>query len=783
MAADKLRIDIDINSSEAIKELLHVQQWVKQADESAKAMNRTLGEVNASMRSLGAELTKVSAETHKLREANNAAAEKLEDLRSKTGLLTGDIGTLGERIRTISPRWGTMATTAVGAFARISAGVVGATSALAAGAMQLGRMAAEHDRTERAARLLGSAFEQVREATADTVTAQQALALQQGLVQSGLEVTGAQLAQMSQRAREFAQATGGDTEEALGQMLDAMRGLESEGLRRFGVTLNSTGDRQRDFNAAVEQAATAQQRATAEAQKWGTALTGVAAAQQQIGQSLTNQRTMAEDVERTSRAFSQMTTSIGAAIARALDLQNVFTFMATDVIPTLFDRAGSDARNQRAIDASIAARRRAERAQERGTARESLRALQTSGRITAEQFEQYSSALNAGGSREEYIRVEEFARRAGRESAPVAQAMLRDVMDPFVTAANAAREQSDRADQLRRASEEMTRQGERKARKPRGSGDADAAAARTARDAFAAAVAEAMERNSVLVTTDDVPRRPRETVAAYFNRLAELQREFNTMGAVNDLAPTNEAELQTEREKGEAAFAEERAGTDRDRARAQRIAARDRETRRRARTESFGGRVAAGLGFGTDDEGRIAPFNAMTEGATMLTSVVGTLTNGLTSLFDTLVTGSADAGTAFQAFASGLLTELGKMAVQKGLFYTFEGIAALFSAPPAAPLYFAAGAGLLALGAGLGLAGSAIKPQVPAPGAGSDLGAARGLAPRSASLTESSGLGGVTVVMSSLVPAGPADAQRVRDGQRHASRMGFGDRVPRRVEF
>ena len=58
-----------------------------------------------------------------------------------------------------------------------------------------------------------------------------------------------------------------------------------------------------------------------------------------------------------------------------------------------------------------------------------------------------------------------------------------------------------------------------------------------------------------------------------------------------------------------------------------------------------------------------------------------------------------------------------------------------------------------------------------------------GLAPRRASLTESSGLGGVTVVMSSLVPAGPADAQRVRDGQRHASRMGFGDRVPRRVEF
>lgn len=201
-----------------------------------------------------------------------------------------------------------------------------------------------------------------------------------------------------------------------------------------------------------------------------------------------------------------------------------------------------------------------------------------------------------------------------------------------------------------------------------------------------------------------------------------------------------------------------------------------------AREGSLGGRVASSLGFATDDEGRIAQFDGIRAGAELLTGTVNTLTNGLTSLFDTLVSGSADAGTAFQAFASGLLTELGKMAMNKGLFYTFEGIAALFTAPPAAPLYFAAGAGLLALGAGLGIAGAATKPQVPSTAA--DTSTARSLAPRSNnSGTSSRDLAPVTVVMSSLVPAGPGDAQRLRNGLRDARRRGFGgDFAPRRVE-
>ena len=100
-------------------------------------------------------------------------------------------------------------------------------------------------------------------------------------------------------------------------------------------------------------------------------------------------------------------------------------------------------------------------------------------------------------------------------------------------------------------------------------------------------------------------------------------------------------------------------------------------------------------------------------------------------------------------------------------------------------MYFAAGAGLLALGAGLGAAGAAIKPQVPGPTAGAGgTGTARGLAPRSSGSSDRSALGGVTVYLGSLVPAGARDAQQTRDGLRLIQRRGFDDAtgVRRRVE-
>jgi hypothetical protein len=139
------------------------------------------------------------------------------------------------------------------------------------------------------------------------------------------------------------------------------------------------------------------------------------------------------------------------------------------------------------------------------------------------------------------------------------------------------------------------------------------------------------------------------------------------------------------------------------------------------------------------------------------------------------------AGEAFQQFAAKTLSSLGEMAVNKGVFYTFEGIASLFTNPVAAPGYFVAGAGLIALGAGLGAAGAAVAPTAPA-GVSSAPAAARsasGASPRS----DGGGAGNVTIVLSSLVPPGPRELQGLVNAQRQAGRYGIDrDRmVPRQV--
>lgn len=752
---------------------------VREASAETKRLASESAALARQSETLASAIESTRKETEGLRKANDANAESLLESRSKLSLLTTAIDQLGDKIKTVSPYWGTMATTAVGSMARITAGVGLAVVGIAGLTMAVGRAAAESERNERAQRLLGGAYEQVRAATADTVTAQQALTLQQGLLQSGLQVTGEQLAGMTRRAREFALATGVETEQALGEMLDAMRGLESEGLRKFGVTLQATGDRQRDFNSVVQRLSSSQTEAEQSARKWGTALSQVDANARTLRETLgSSQRTMGEEVERTSRSFTTLTNNIAAALARALSLDEVFQFWSG-----MFD---GGAQNQQIINRNRQRMRAEDAATQRNNTRGALGRLREAG-YNVSTLDQY--AQSEGADLTELARISGAARVAaqlvdeGASGQQVAAAMRGLGSMPGVQAMLRGQNTAD-------TRAEMDRAGEMK-NKPRDSSAASAAqqAAQALREAvqeYQRAVADGMGAEAVLVMPEDMPRNPGETALAYYQRLTEMQREFNSAGRVNDLdviGPLADDEDNRRGAEQKASLAQQYQDETAAQARRSRITQRDRETRRMARTESLGGRVAGSLGFGTDAEGRISPFDGMQAGAELLTGTVNSLTSGLTSLFDTLVSGSADAGTAFQAFASGLLTELGKMAVNKGLFYTFEGIAALFSAPPAAPAYFAAGAGLLALGAGLGIAGAATRPQAPSPGA--DVSTARGLAPRSnnsgASMRD---LAPVTVVMSSLVPAGPNDARRVRSGLDDARRRGFGgNNAPRRVEY
>ena len=714
-------------------------------------------------------------ETEKLKSSNDKNAHSLLESRSKLGLLTTAVDQLGDKIKQVSPFWGTMATTAVGSFARISAGVGLAVAALGGATMAIGRAAGEAERQERAVRLLGGAFDAVRDATNDTITAQQALTLQQGLLQSGLTVSGDQLAALTRRAREFALATGTDTEQALGQMLDAMRGLESEGLRRFGVTLHTTGDRQRDFNGVVRQFASRSSEAEVQARKWGTALSQVDQNARTLRETLgPSQRTMSEEVERTSRSFTNMTNNIAGALARALDLNEVFQFWSD-----LFDSS----QNQRAIDRQRQQMRAEDASTQRSNTRGALGRLRAAG-YNVSTLDRYAQSEDAdltelariGGA----ARVAAQLAESGASGEQVAAAMrgLRSMtgVQAMLRRQNAEdnRREMDRASDLKR--------------KPRETSGADSSV-RQARAEYNRALAAAIVVGAPIVA---ISRTEGQTLEEYWQARARAQEQANRMQEAARAEQRQAAEQIAQQEEAD----EARRGLDQKnslarqyqdeinaQARRQRRDRRDQGTRRMAREQSLGGRVSSALGFATNDEGRIADFNGMQAGAELLTGTVNSLTNGLTNLFDTLVSGSADAGTAFQAFASGLLTELGKMAVNKGLFYTFEGIAALFSAPPAAPLYFAAGAGLLALGAGLGIAGAATRPQTPS--AAADTSTARNLAPRSNNSGSSMrDLAPVTVVMSSLVPAGPSDAQRARNGLRDARRRGFadGNYAPRRIE-
>ena len=114
------------------------------------------------------------------------------------------------------------------------------------------------DRQATAIQRLGPAWNEVRDATRGTVTAQEAFQLQQQLLQSGLPTTGRELATITRAARDYAHATGVDTTQALQQMGEALRNGEAGGLRRFGIAVQTGSTRTATFESAIRQLAAAQ---------------------------------------------------------------------------------------------------------------------------------------------------------------------------------------------------------------------------------------------------------------------------------------------------------------------------------------------------------------------------------------------------------------------------------------------------------------------------------------------------------------------------------------------
>lgn len=265
MSAD-LNINVNLDGQRALNEL--------------QAMRTALAEMSHQSRLSGLrdELRLVQSETAMIRDRFAQVDRQIRESTSATG------------------QWRQTVTAVSSAYTAMRS-IVGDVATLA-GRVVEGAVAA--DRHARAVSRLGAAYEQVRAATNDVVSAEQALRVQQELTQSGLRVGANELATITRRAREYAQATGVDVDQALGQMTEALRGGTAEGLRRFGVEVAQGTDRVRAMEGALSRWREEQSRG------------GPAA------------RTLGEEVGSAGRAFNEMTNSIMGSIAQALRLREAF---------------------------------------------------------------------------------------------------------------------------------------------------------------------------------------------------------------------------------------------------------------------------------------------------------------------------------------------------------------------------------------------------------------------------------------------------------------------------
>lgn len=212
------------------------------------------------------------------------------------------------------------ATRAAGGVGRLNTASVALGTAagnLASGAMQavvtaatdwaraIPEGAAAAERHEAALRSLGSAYSDVSQATRGNVTAEQALQVQQRLTQSGLALNGQQLAAVTQRAREFARATGGDLNQAIEQLSEGLRSGSGEALRAFGVNVREGQTRTASFVQAIGQLET-QMRATTPATM-----------------------SLAETHQQLSTALGESNQQLQAMVAQQLGLHDFFAQMTS----------------------------------------------------------------------------------------------------------------------------------------------------------------------------------------------------------------------------------------------------------------------------------------------------------------------------------------------------------------------------------------------------------------------------------------------------------------------
>lgn len=625
---------------------------------------------------------------------------------------------------------------------------------------------AHAEQQEQAIRRLGSAYDAVSAATNGAMSAQQALTLQGQIQAAGVRVNSQQLGLLARAAREYAQATGNDAVQAVEKLTNAI--------------VNNSEDALSELGLAQARATTSTQTLANMTRELENRFRGVAPAA----------RTLNEDLEKLPQVMSFIGNAAAQAAAGGLRsfidaLHGAGTAAAIwrDITNFADDRRNIErqGQSQDAMNRRQALRERIQRQAQGVGARFNSDLLQG---MSERELQSVSSRLEVGtGVRGQSARGGDLNAVFG---SIVAQNDLNLNMNgQFEGIVNAVRNE-ERMRQRREAAgearpvDENVRVKESIAKSMNAAGDA----AGNAATAFERA-AKRIELSGTAVI--DLVASAAEAAGGrgFRNR---LQTAASALG----LTSGTDAE-QSELFGGIADSMEGGGATNRaERSRRSRIAERDRETRNQSisRGRGVGAGILRGLGVSAD---AMETESRMMQGyADTIVGTLGKVGDAFTRHIELVMSGQETIG---QAMLNGV-HEIGKAlameAAPKALMELAAGFAALTNPVTiaTAPMHFTAagiyGAVAAAGGIAAGVTGALGAGQTPQ-GAGNaaSMQSARSLAPRSSNAGASPrDLAPVTVVMSSLVPAGPSDAQRARNGLRDARRRGFadGNYAPRKVE-
>ena len=257
--------------------------------------------------------------------------------------------------------------------------------------------AARSDRHAAALAALGGAYDEVRRATAGSVSAEQAAQVSQRAAQAGLRLSAQELAAVTQRAREYARATGTEVGQALEQLTDQLINPGEE-LSRFGVRLQTgmaAGDAMRE---ALRQ------------------LTVQAGASGVAAQSLS------EAHEDLNRALSEANGRLSAVVAEEIGLRDFFGQLAS----WIRDAASATSAWDASLDAVVGTLREAVGLRsEVGAGREQNQSA--SGAFVEQYGPLVAQARAAGIDTRRLPMPGEIAQASGAEQARIIAALTRDI--------------------------------------------------------------------------------------------------------------------------------------------------------------------------------------------------------------------------------------------------------------------------------------------------------------------------------------------------------------------